>query len=370
MLTHYHQIAKLVREKGQLESELSSTSKLRARQTQDPNKWLPSTPTHTLESHRQAVTCIAFHPVYSSLASGSEDCTIKIWDWEFGELEKTLKGHSQSVTDLDFGGQKGKKVLLASSSDDLKIKIWDPSNDYANIRTLSGHDLPVTSVRFLQSSEHRLVSASRDASIRIWDVTTGYCIKSIYSHGDWIYSLSPSMDGKWLVTGGRDQAATVWDVASGQAKSFLRGHDNHVECCVFAPAASYQHLAAMSGLKAVPSVGNSAEFVATGGRDKTVKLWDTRGRLIKTLVGHDSWVQDLGFHPGGRYLLSVGDDCTVRCWDLSQDARLVKTDEQTHRRFVSCIRWAPDFEDQDGTAMGLRCVVATGSRDSCVRIFE
>jgi platelet-activating factor acetylhydrolase IB subunit alpha len=358
-------------EKARLESELSSPSRAIARPAQYPNKWLPSIPTHTLESHREGITCIAFHPTYSSLASGSEDCTIKIWDWEFGELERTLKGHSQSVTDLEFGGQRD-KILLASSSDDLKIKIWDPSNDYTNIRTLSGHDMPVTSVRFLKSGENRLVSASRDASIRIWDVDLGYCIKTIYSHGDWIYSLSPSVDGKLLVTGGRDQAATIWDVASGQAKSLLRGHDNYIECCVFAPAASYQHLAAMSGLKVSPPPGKiaDAEFVATGGRDKTVKLWDIRGRLFKTLVGHDSWVQDLIFHPGGRYLLSVGDDCTVRCWDLSQDARLVKTDEQTHRRFVSCIRWAPNLEAQDGAAMGLRCVVATGSRDSCVRIFK
>lgn len=356
-------------EKARLESELSSSSTAITRPVQDPDKWLPSTPTYTLESHRQAVTCIAFHPTYSSLASGSEDCTIKIWDWEFGELEKTLKGHSQTVTDLDIGGPKD-KIVLASSSNDLKIKIWDPSNDYANIQTLSGHDLPVTSVRFLRPGGNRLVSASRDASIRIWDVTTGYCIKTIYSHGDWVYSLSSSVDGKWLVSGGRDQAATIWDVATGQAKSLLRGHDNHIECCVFAPVASYPYLAAMSGLKHSPSPERTGEFAATGGRDKTVKLWDSRGRLIKTLVGHDSWVQDIIFHPGGRYLLSVGDDCTIRCWDLSQDARLVKTDEQTHRRFVSCIRWAPSLEAQDEAAMGLRCVVATGSRDSCVRIFK
>ncbi|KAF3385535.1 hypothetical protein F1880_002258, partial [Penicillium rolfsii] len=269
----------------------------------------------------------------SALASGSEDCTIKIWDWEFGELERTLKGHSQTVTDLDFGSQK---------------------------------------VRFLRSGENRIVSASRDASIRIWNVATGYCIRTIYTHGDWIYSLSTSVDGKWLVTGGRDQAATIWDVTSGQARSFLRGHDNHIECSVFAPTASHQYLAAMSGLKtsSAPGKNADAEFVATGGRDKTVKLWDGRGRLIKTLVGHDSWVQDVTFHPGGRYLLSVGDDCTIRCWDLSRDARLVKIDDQSHKRFVSCIRWASNLETQDAAATATRCVVATGSRDSCVRIFK
>lgn len=365
---------KLEAERDRLQSELTSISRVVTRPTRDAENWLPIDPIYTLQSHRAAVTCIAFHQVYSSLASGSEDCTIKIWDWEFGELERTLKGHSHSVTDLDFGGQQG-KILLASSSDDLTIRIWDPSNEYAHIRTLVGHDLPVTSIRFLRSGGNLLASASRDASIRVWDVAMGYCVKTIRTHGGWIYRLAPSSDGKWLVTGGRDQEATIWDVESGDAIASLLGHDNFIECCAFAPVASYQYLAALAGMRVVPPSKDTAQFVTTSGRDKTVRLWDTRGRLIKTLIGHDSCVQDLTLHPGGRYLLSVGDDCTIRCWDLSQDGRLVKTVEETHRGFVTCIRWAPELPNleanvRDSAARGMRCVIGTGSRDSCVRIFK
>lgn len=365
---------KLEAEKDRLQSELTSTSRVVTRPTGDTQKWLPSDPSFALQSHRAAVRCIAFHPVHSSIASGSEDCTIKIWDWEFGELERTLKGHSQSVTDLDFGGQKG-KVLLASSSDDLTIRIWDPSNEYAHIRTLMGHDLPVTSIRYLRPGGNCLASASRDASIRVWDVATGYCVKTIHTDSGWIYSLAPSFDGKWLLAGGRGQDAKIWDVESGEVRASLLGHDNFIECCIFAPVASYQYLAALAGMKVVPSSKGTAQFVATSGRDKTVRLWDTGGRLIKTLIGHDSWVRDLIFHPGGRYLLSAGDDCTVRCWDLSQNGRLVKTVEETHRGFVTCIRWSPELPNleanvRDSAARGIRCMIGTGSRDSCVRIFK
>ena len=100
-----------------------------SRRTHDPANWLPrSYARHTLESHREPITGVAFHPVFSVLASGSEDCTVKVWDWELGELEKTVKGHTKAVTDVDFGGPRG-ATLLASCSNDLTIKLWDPSDD-------------------------------------------------------------------------------------------------------------------------------------------------------------------------------------------------------------------------------------------------
>ncbi|OJK01653.1 hypothetical protein ASPACDRAFT_116564 [Aspergillus aculeatus ATCC 16872] len=370
-----------------LQAELDSMALTsRSRPNQDPTSWLPSSPArHKFQSHRDAVTCVAFHPVYTSLASGSEDCTIKIWDWELGELERTLKGHMRAVSGLDYGGQKG-HTLLASCSSDLTVKLWDPSNDYANIRTLSGHDHSVSAVSFLPNNGNLLVSASRDASIRIWDASTGYCVKTIRSNDNWIRDVSPSFDGKWLVSGGRDQAATVWEVATAEAKATLLGHENYLECCVFAPPASYKYLATLAGLKKPPPATSSAEFVATGARDKTIRLWDSRGRLIKTLVGHDNWVRGLVFHPGGKYLVSVADDKTIRCWDLSQEAKLVKTISDAHGHFVSCIRWAPDVVTDDAVTeetaeagpgaqrqeanKKIRCILATGSADSCVRVFS
>jgi platelet-activating factor acetylhydrolase IB subunit alpha len=41
--------------------------------------------------------------MFSSLGPGSEDATIKIRDWELGDLEKTVKVHIKATQDLDFG---------------------------------------------------------------------------------------------------------------------------------------------------------------------------------------------------------------------------------------------------------------------------
>lgn len=385
-----------------LQSELdNATPTSLSRRNQDPTSWLPRSPArHTLQSHREPITCVAFHPIFSSLASGSEDYTIKIWDWELGELERTIKGHTKAVLDVDFGGPRG-NTLLASCSSDLTIKLWDPSDEYKNIRTLPGHDHSVSAVRFIPSGAagapstgNLLVSASRDKTLRIWDVSTGYCVKTIRGHADWVRDVCPSPDGRYLLSAGNDQTARLWDIslANPESKLTLVGHEHTIECCALAPPSTYQHLAPLAGLKKPPPASSTAEFMATGSRDKSIRIWDARGNCIKTLPGHDNWVRALVFHPGGKYLLSVSDDKTLRCWDLTQEGKCVKTLGDVHGHFVSCLRWAPGIvrepvsngnaEGTNGTSINgiakpgavgadiqIRCVIATGSVDLNVRIF-
>ncbi|KAK4132149.1 dynein regulator [Trichocladium antarcticum] len=379
-----------------LQSELDNATPT-SRQNQDPVNWLPKSPArHTLQSHREPITCVAFHPVFSSLASGSEDQTIKIWDWELGELERTIKGHTKAVLDVDFGGPRG-KTLLASCSSDLTIKLWDPLDEYKNIRTLPGHDHSVSAVRFIPSgvaggAGNLLISASRDKTLRIWDVSTGYCVKTLRGHAEWVRDVCPSVDGKYILSTSDDYTGRLWDVSipNPEPKTTLIGHEHVVLCCAIAPTTSYAHLATMAGVRK-PAASSAVEFMATGSRDKTIRLWDARGTCLKILVGHDNWVRGLVFHPGGKYLVSVADDYTLRCWDLAQEGRCVKIIADAHGHFVQCIRWAPSVvrdvplangvDGQGGEANGtpkkaaatgdaqIRCVLATGSVDLNVRIF-
>lgn len=395
------QIMELESRNVALQTELNNaTPTSLSKRNQDPTSWLPKAPPrHSLESHRDTINCVAFHPIFSSIASGSDDYTIKIWDWELGELERTIKGHTRTVLDLDFGGPRG-GILLASCSSDLTIRLWDPANEYKNIRTLTGHDHSVSAVRFIPSgaagspsSGNLLVSASRDRNLKIWDVTTGYCLRTLQGHAAWVRDVCPSPDGRYLLSTGDDMTARLWDISASNQESKLTmvGHQHYNECCAIAPPASYRYLAALAGLKKAPPPSSTAEFMATGSRDKTIKLWDSRGTCLKTLVGHDNWVRAIVFHPGGKYLLSVADDKTLRCWDLSQEGKCVKTIADSHDHFISCMRWAPGnvkdvpaADGQNGESSGtpkskgvgavipevqIRCVIATGGVDWKLRIF-
>lgn len=179
----FDQIHDLETRNAALTEELSlAPSKRSASQTE----WIPRAPAgRVLTGHRGEIYRVAFHPSYSLLASASLD-GVKIWDWETGELERTLKGHTRPVSDIDFdskGNLLGACALMdfnslltrqsaVSCSADTFIKVWDTQNDWKNTKTFPGHDHSVSSVRFLPGDD-LIVSASRDKSIRVWNIAMG-----------------------------------------------------------------------------------------------------------------------------------------------------------------------------------------------------
>jgi platelet-activating factor acetylhydrolase IB subunit alpha len=84
----------------QMQEELNNAP---IRKTNSTVDWVPRAPEkYSLTGHRNPVTRVTFHPVFSVIASASEDTSIKIWDYETGDFERTLKGHTKAVQDIAF----------------------------------------------------------------------------------------------------------------------------------------------------------------------------------------------------------------------------------------------------------------------------
>ncbi|KAJ1953067.1 Lissencephaly-1 [Linderina pennispora] len=359
---------------SKLQEEIRSGAIRRPAKT---NEWLPRPPARTqLTQHRAPVTRVRFHPQYPVLATASEDMTVKLWDAESGDFERTLKGHTKAVQDLAFDA---KGAVLVTCSADLTLRVWDIADDYKCVRTLHGHDHCVSAVCFL--GVDKIVSASRDKTVKIWELSTGYCIKTLTGHAEWVRYIAASEDAKLLCTASNDQSVRVWDAGSGECKMDMRGHENVVEIARFAPVSAYVCLRKLAGLPpvkathapaaaAVNGTGGTANgvppnpanapglFVMSAARDKTLRLWDsTSGQLLHTFVGHDDWVRDFVFHPSGKVMISVSDDKTMRIWDLAT-GRCAKTIESASH-FVTCV----DFSV-------VSPLVATGSVNTEVSLWE
>lgn len=197
--------------------------------------------------HRGDVRCLQFDA--EKIISGSEDCTIKIWDMDTGSNRSTispdlgclfalkydarvvLAGGSRStigIIDLE-SGKKLQHLLghtdwissldvesstAASGSHDCLIKLWDVET-LKNTSTLVGHDQWVTC---LQLMENVLISGSGDHLVRLWDVRCRDCVQELKGHTDSVTGLQ--FDDTKVFSTSRS-TTMLWDLRTAKSKRAL-----------------------------------------------------------------------------------------------------------------------------------------------------
>jgi RNA polymerase sigma factor (sigma-70 family) len=245
----------------------------------------------TLKGHTDRVWSVSFSPDGKTLASGSWDQTIKLWEVATGKEQATLKGHTFAVLSVAYSPD-GK--TLASGCGDNTIKLWDVKTGKEQA-TLKGDIFSVWSVAYSPDGK-TLASGCGNNTIKLWDVATGKERATFQGHTSSVRSVSFSPDGKTLASGSDDKTIKLWDVATGKEQATLKGHTDRLQSVSFSP---------------------DGKTLASGSNDKTIKLWDVKtGKEQATLKGHEHWVRSVSFSPDGKTLASGSNDKTIKLWDV------------------------------------------------------
>ncbi|XP_018457812.2 U3 snoRNP-associated protein-like YAO isoform X1 [Raphanus sativus] len=187
-------------------------------------------------------------------------------------------------------------------------------------RVIVKHRHSVVSVA-LSDDDARGFSASKDGTILHWDVSSGE--REIYkwpsdetlkSHGMKVreprnkkhsrvtLALAASSDGRYLATGGVDRHVHIWDVRTREHVQAFPGHRNTVSCLCF------RH--------------GSTELYS-GSFDRSVKAWNVEDRaFVQDSFGHQGEVLAIDALRKDR-AISVGRDRTMQLHKMSEQARVV-----------------------------------------------
>jgi WD40 repeat protein len=337
----------------------------------------------TLEGHQHEIRCLAITPSGKTLASGSADHTVRLWDLTEGRLLGILEGHSGWVNCLAIdpsgtllasagrdgqiclwrlpSGRTGKRLeghsqtvfclaispngtLLASGSSDRTVRLWNlPTGD--QLTTLEGHDGGVSCLAISPDGQV-LASGSADGTVRLWSLPAGRLLRTLDGHHgeemDGVLCLAFSPDGGLLASGGVDSDILLWGLPDAKLLETLEGHRE----CVYALA-----------------VSPDGKLVVSGGGDQALRLWRLPGgKLLATLEGHVSASSSLVISPDGEILASAsgggwGLDHTVRLWSLTKRRPLrILTG---HTRYATCLALTPDGQ-----------TLASGSGDNTIRLWS
>ncbi|KAJ0041743.1 hypothetical protein NL108_007394, partial [Boleophthalmus pectinirostris] len=176
----------------------------------------------TEKAHDKDVNSVAVSPNDKLLATGSQDRTAKLWSL-VGEgglgLLGVFRGHRRGVWAVCFSPVD---QVLATSSADGTTKLWG-LQDFSCLKTFEGHDASVLKVIFVSRGTQLLTSGS-DGLVKLWTIKTNECVKTLDAHQDKVWGLHNSRKDDKMVTGSTDSNISVWldvtevELAEEQAK--------------------------------------------------------------------------------------------------------------------------------------------------------
>ncbi len=246
-----------------------------------------------LGGHSKTVSSVAFSPDGSLLAAGTQDGTIMIWDIVTREAVPPVEKHSGYIADVAFSPD-GKTLAAAGWWDDT-VKLWDVATREV-VATLQMPTHPVLSVSF--SSDGNTLASSSGGAVLLWDMATRDEVATL-EHSSEVRTVAFSPDGAMLaVSVPGAHSIVLWDVATRRKITSLQGGWAWVNSMAFSPDGSTLALGTTSG---------------------TAELFNVLAEKLEQAFPHTAGgVASVRFTPDGATLASASSDGIIELWNTSE----------------------------------------------------
>lgn len=382
-----------------------------------------------LIGHEGSVTSVAISPDGKYIASGSQDKTVRLWNTNGQPIGKPFRRHEDigifATLDLlvrlcdNYGLQSSLALLvwllvnfflfkvlqqsLLPSLSLLVVLLFNLIVLYWVFRLVSMAKAGITSVAFSPNGKY-IISGSQDKTLRLWECNgqEGKLIGlPLYGHKGSITSIAFSPNGKYIISGSQDKTVRLWKCMWKRNRqknerelngakligTSFKNHTEEVTSVAFTP----------------PPDGNDIDYIISGSKDKTVRMWacqakehNTFGKKLNVLleVCKENWgFTSVGLSIGvvinlvlwfffaaavgpsssyqvqdwiiALFIVLFIDVLVLMCWSLSVLKREILIYPRTndplrrHENDVTAVTITPDGQ-----------TIISGSRDKTVRLWN
>lgn len=242
----------------------------------------------------------------------------------------SCSNNAASVSCMDFSNDH---QLVAVGTMDSYIRVWsldgkplptsleNEKDLKVNNRKLIGHSGPVYGVSFSDSianlnhniyeedkkpdtSSKLLLSCSADGQVRLWSLEVWACLCIYKAHDGPVFRVLWGPHGHYFATAGWDKTVRVFSQDHASAQRLLVGHDTSISALAWHPNGTYV-------------------FSASDEMDKSIRMWSIiTGNCVRIFTGHSHYISALQCAGNGKILASADAGGNIFLWDIDKGSRI------------------------------------------------